>query len=157
MIHAAILLAVTSAPLQAPVDDAQREQPVLGRTDDRADRIGRKLRCPVCQGMPIAESPSEMAQDMMGRVREMLAEGQSEQEIIDYFVLRYGEWVRLEPTTEGMNLALWVLPPALLAAAIVTLFLLSRRRRAAPAPAPASPSPAKTDAYLDAVRDEVSE
>ena len=78
--------------------------------DDRAFEIGKELRCPVCQGMPIAESPSPMAQDMMKRVRVMLDEGKSRQEIQDYFVQRYGEWVILNPKAEGLSLLVWVLP-----------------------------------------------
>lgn len=73
--------------------------------------VGKLLRCPVCQGMPIAESPSPMAQDMMKQVRSMADAGQSREEIIAYFVSRYGEWVLLKPTARGFNILVWVLPP----------------------------------------------
>ncbi len=116
-----------------------------------AERIGSTLRCPVCQGMPIAESPSQMAQDMMKRVREMAAEGKSEAEIVDYFVGRYGEWVQLDPPKQGMNLLLWILPAGALLAGGAALLLLLRRRRPVPPVAPP-----KVDAELVArIRDEV--
>ncbi len=82
----------------------------VSANDDRAFAIGQEIRCPVCQGMPIAESPSPMAQDMMKRVRVMLDEGKSRQEILEYFVQRYGEWVVLNPKAEGLGILVWVLP-----------------------------------------------
>src|SRR3954470_5152771 len=88
--------------LATPAPESHRV--VALETDtDPAFAIGRGLRCPVCQGMPISESPSDMAQAMMKRVREMVAEGQSESDIKAYFVSRYGEWVLLEPTHQGVN------------------------------------------------------
>jgi len=156
MTAAPLLLVATLSAAASPPGEQATAGVVLGRTDDEADRIGRRLRCPVCQGMPIAESPSEMAQDMMKRVREMLAVGRSEAEITDYFVARYGEWVRLEPTTEGMNLWLWLLPPLALVLAVLTLVLRGRQRHRAAAPrGPTTRS--GEDAYVDAVRDEVNQ
>jgi cytochrome c-type biogenesis protein CcmH len=78
--------------------------------EQQAYEIGALLRCPVCQGMPIAESPSPMAQDMMRKVREDVALGKSREDILGYFTQRYGEWVLLKPTTQGMNMLVWALP-----------------------------------------------
>ncbi|MBN1962848.1 MAG: cytochrome c-type biogenesis protein CcmH [Deltaproteobacteria bacterium] len=74
------------------------------------EQIGRELRCPVCQGVPIGESPAPMAHSMMHKVRELHAQGKSREEILQYFVERYGEWVLLNPTTKGINWLLWLLP-----------------------------------------------
>jgi cytochrome c-type biogenesis protein CcmH len=118
-----------------------------------AQAIGSRLRCPVCQGMPISESPSEMAQAMMVRVREMLADGKSRDEILTYFTQRYGDWVLLDPRKSGINWLLWTLPPiALIAGAFV-----ARRytKRAADVSAPASTP--TDDPYLAAVRREVDQ
>jgi len=105
--------------------------------------------------MPIAESPSQMAQDMMARVREMVAQGKSRQEILDYFADRYGEWVLLEPTAHGMNLGLWVLPGvALLVGAALVLRYVRRQRGAS---IPLTPAEPPADAVLKAIRDEVHE
>lgn len=72
--------------------------------------IADQLRCPVCRGIPIAESPAELAQDMVKIIRQKLEEGQSEEEILAYFEDRYGEWILLKPKPRGLNLMIWVLP-----------------------------------------------
>jgi cytochrome c-type biogenesis protein CcmH len=95
----------------------------------RAERIGQKLRCPVCRGVPIADSPSELARQMMEVVRRQIAEGKSDEEILKYFEERYGEWALLQPKPEGMNLAIWILPVGfLLGGAAVILIRLKKRR-----------------------------
>jgi len=127
--------------------------PMVETTGDLAMQIGQKLRCPVCQGQPIAESPSQMAQDMMAKVRDMCAEGKNEEEITQFFVQRYGEWVRLAPTAEGMNLSLWILPViALMVGAFAAVAFARRSRREQPKPGKEESS---GDPYLDAVREEV--
>ena len=105
--------------------DMQNDQSVH---NDRAESLGQTLRCPVCQGMPISESPSTMAQDMMKRVHVMVDEGHSDFEIQQYFVARYGEWVLLEPSHEGPNWILWSLPPAAISVGVLWTFWYVRRR-----------------------------
>ena len=85
-------------------------------TESEAYQIGLLLRCPVCQGMPIADSPADMAQAMMKKIRTMTNEGRERQEILDYFVSRYGEWVLLKPKQEGLNWIIWIVPPLVLLA-----------------------------------------
>jgi len=92
----------------------------------KAESIGAVLRCPVCQGMPIADSPATMAVEMMDLVHEKVAAGESEEEIINYFIGRYGEWVLLKPTTKGFNLFVWILPP--IALFFACLFIVYRAR-----------------------------
>jgi cytochrome c-type biogenesis protein CcmH len=75
-----------------------------------AHEIAAKLRCPVCQGLSAADSTSPAAIAMQKRVRELVAAGYDEQQIKDFFVDRYGEWLLLEPTRGGLNQALWLLP-----------------------------------------------
>ncbi|MBI4124582.1 MAG: cytochrome c-type biogenesis protein CcmH [Deltaproteobacteria bacterium] len=95
--------------------------------DSRARTVADQLRCPVCRGIPIAESPSELARDMMGVIRQKLAEGQSEEEILRYFEDRYGEWILLKPKAKGMNLLVWGLPALLLVGGGIFLaFKISR-------------------------------
>lgn len=72
-------------------------------------KVASRLRCPVCQGMSVSDSPSKTAVEMKGRVRELVAQGYSEQQIIDYFVARYTDWVLLEPTFAD-HWAVWVVP-----------------------------------------------
>jgi cytochrome c-type biogenesis protein CcmH/NrfF len=75
-----------------------------------AHEIGLGLRCPVCQGMSVADSTSPAAVNMQNRIRELVAAGYERQQIEDFFVERYGEWVLLAPTTSGLNLIVWVGP-----------------------------------------------
>jgi cytochrome c-type biogenesis protein CcmH len=121
--------------------------------DPEVEAIGRELRCPVCQGMPIGESPSETAQAMMKRVRELHAEGKSHQEILDYFVARYGEWVLLRPEARGFRLVVWLMPPLGLLLGLAAIFAYVRRNKGKPAE-PAVPAVATTeDPYLKRVRE----
>lgn len=82
--------------------------------DEQARQIADQLRCPVCRGIPISESPAELAQDMMKVIREKLQNGESEEQILKYFEDRYGEWILLSPKPKGLNLIVWVLPVLLL-------------------------------------------
>jgi cytochrome c-type biogenesis protein CcmH len=122
-------------------------------SEAQAHDIGKQLRCPVCQGMPISESPSEMAQAMMKRVREMQAEGKSRDEIITYFTDRYGDWVLLNPRTTGINWLLWGLPPI----ALIVGAFIARRYLKRPADMPSSAVTSTDDPYLAAVRREVDQ
>lgn len=79
---------------------------------DQVEAIASRLRCPVCQTVSVAESPSQQARDMREIILQQVAEGRTDQEIIASFVDRYGEWVILDPPARGATLALWLLPPA---------------------------------------------
>ncbi len=101
-------------------------------TEDPAERemlkIAQKLRCAVCQNQPVSESNSGLARDMRAVIREQLAVGKNEEQIIDYFVDRYGDYVLLEPRKSGAALLLWVLPPIVLVFAAVFAWLVLRGR-----------------------------
>lgn len=95
----------------------------------RAERLGKQLRCPVCRGVPIADSPAELAQQMMGTVRAQIAAGKSDAEILSYFEERYGEWALLQPKAEGANLLIWILPLGfIMAGAIFIVWQLGKQR-----------------------------
>ncbi|MGB7291688.1 MAG: cytochrome c-type biogenesis protein [Thermodesulfobacteriota bacterium] len=78
--------------------------------DDEVREISYLLMCPVCQGQSVAESNSELAKDMRSIIREKLEAGESKEEIINYFVNRYGESILGYPPVKGVNLLLWILP-----------------------------------------------
>ena len=78
--------------------------------DDRARAIAKKLQCPVCQTISVADSPSDLAAQMRAIIRQKLAEGWTEEQIINYFVERYGDGVLLEPPRQGFGLLAWVGP-----------------------------------------------
>ncbi|MEO1173114.1 MAG: cytochrome c-type biogenesis protein [Myxococcota bacterium] len=154
-----LALLITMSVAQAPAEPQPTEmvpakiEVEVERTNDRAIILGRKIRCPVCQGMPISESPSKSAQDMMAVLRRLIAENKTDTEIIDYFKARYGEWAILEPSRSGFNLLVWLLPVvALLIAGIV--FRSSIARKTEPTPEPAADDDTD-DPYLRALRDEV--
>jgi cytochrome c-type biogenesis protein CcmH len=87
---------------------AQKPEPVTlsPELETRARNLGLELKCPVCQGSAIAESPSEFARSMMVELRSQVQAGKSDAEITQYFVSRYGEDVRLKPN----NPFIWILP-----------------------------------------------
>lgn len=76
--------------------------------DEQTTAIAKQLKCPVCQNIPVAYSQSQLAGEMRQVIRERLAQGESEEAIVQYFVDRYGEDVLLEPRREGFSLLLWV-------------------------------------------------
>ncbi|MBA3889140.1 MAG: cytochrome c-type biogenesis protein CcmH [Gemmatimonadaceae bacterium] len=126
-------------------------QPPAAAVDSAAlDRLTREvsqeLRCPVCQGESIQESPAELAQEMKGVVREQLAAGRTPDEVKAYFVGRYGEWILLRPTTTGVNLMLYWLPPIVMIAGGAVVVLLARRWIRASRLATPTPSPTPDDA-----------
>ncbi|HUM10151.1 MAG TPA: cytochrome c-type biogenesis protein [Myxococcaceae bacterium] len=124
----------------------------------RVQALGKQLRCPMCQGLSIADSNSSAARAQMDKVRELVAAGRTDQEIRDYFTSRYGEWALLEPPASGMNLLVWLLPLALLVGGGLAIARTMRRPVAAPdasAPPPGKEHAPADDPYLEAVRAEL--
>jgi len=123
----------------------------------RVQALGKQLRCPMCQGLSIADSNSSAARAQMDKVRELVAAGKTDQQIRDYFTSRYGEWALLEPPASGMNLLVWLLPLALLVGGGLAI-ARTMRRPAVVASVPASKPedrPPADDPYLEAVRAEL--
>jgi cytochrome c-type biogenesis protein CcmH len=84
--------------------------PPADQVDDIAHRIATHLRCPVCQALSVAASSSEAAVMFQRRIKELVAAGYTEEQIDDYFVDRYGDWILLDPPAEGMQWILWIVP-----------------------------------------------
>lgn len=120
----------------------------------RTNEIGQLLRCPVCQGMSVADSPAEMAVNMKGQVRELLERGYTEEQILRYFELSYGEFVLLRPKSP----VLWMLPVLALVLGAAVVFIKLRKLEQAPVPPPTADRqpPTADDPYLARVRDLVS-
>jgi cytochrome c-type biogenesis protein CcmH len=118
---------------------AESPPPVQEDPLDRAVlEIAKDLRCTVCQNQPVAESNADLAQDMRQIIREQLVAGKSREEIVDYFVARYGDYVLMKPPTERAGLLLWVAPPLLLVALVLLgWFFLRQRSHVPPSPTPA--------------------
>lgn len=93
----------------------------------RASRLASELRCPVCQGLSIQDSPSPLAQEMKGLIRSQVVEGRSDDEIRQYFISKYGEWILLEPRAVGLNLLVYVMPALALVAGAGLIAVAVRR------------------------------
>lgn len=117
--------------LALPVPAAAREaapasaDPAL---EARVMRVSSELRCLVCQNETIAGSNAELAVDLRNQVREMLRQGQTEQQVFDYMTARYGDFVLYRPPVKSTTLLLWYGPPLMLGAGLLALWLLLRRR-----------------------------
>ena len=94
----------------------------------RARAISRGLRCPVCQGEDIDDSNAPISRDLRLLVRERLVAGDSDEEVVDYIVARYGEFVLFNPRASGSGLILWLAGPAMLLAGGALAFAVTRRR-----------------------------
>jgi cytochrome c-type biogenesis protein CcmH len=94
--------------------------------EEEVRRIATELRCAVCQNLSVADSPSELAQQMREVILEQLKEGKSPEQIKAYFVSKYGEWILLAPPPKGFNLLIWVLPFGAVVAGILLVFLVGR-------------------------------
>jgi cytochrome c-type biogenesis protein CcmH len=99
----ALLLMTGAASAQQPVDS-------LAALEAQTHELASQLRCPVCQGLSIDDSPTELAREMRDLIRDQLASGSTPADVRAYFVSKYGEWVLLEPKPEGFNLAVYALP-----------------------------------------------
>jgi cytochrome c-type biogenesis protein CcmH len=95
--------------------------------DARTTAVASTLRCPVCQGESIQDSPSELAKQMRAVVKDRLRAGESPEQIKAYFVSRYGEWILLEPKMTGLNVALYVLPVVLILGGLALIVILVKR------------------------------
>jgi cytochrome c-type biogenesis protein CcmH len=144
-----LLGATPHAPQQAG------STPLDAPREERVRALGKQLRCPMCQGLSIADSGSSAARAQMDRVRELVAEGRTDEEIRAYFVARYGEWALLEPSAQGLNWVVWLGPGALLLLGAWLVARLVRRRPSAQTPPGATSSASPADPYLDAVRAEL--
>lgn len=98
------------------------------QVERRMTAIAAELRCLVCQNESIAGSRADLAVDLRRQIREQIAAGRSDQEIMAYMVDRYGDFVRYRPPLKGSTLLLWFGPALLLAAGLVALVLHLRRR-----------------------------
>ena len=117
-----------SGPVLAVQPDEMLKDPVL---EHRARDLSRELRCMVCQNQSIDDSEAPLARDLRLLVRERLTKGDSDQEVLDYLVSRYGQFVLLKPPFEWQTLLLWGLPPLALMAGLIGLLLRARRQNSA--------------------------
>jgi cytochrome c-type biogenesis protein CcmH len=114
-------------------------------TAERADALAAELRCPDCQGLSVADSPTSSAREIRRQIEDLVADGATDDEVRAHFVARYGEWIRLAPS----GAMPWLIPFGVLAAGVLALGAWLLRR---PGGVPAADRP--TEAQRHAVRDE---
>jgi cytochrome c-type biogenesis protein CcmH len=130
----AVILA-SAVGLGAVIVAATSEPPRPLTIEERVEGIASRLRCPVCQNLSVADSPSRLAGEMRETIGDRLRAGQSPAEIRAYFVDRYGQWILLSPRGTGLGLLPWLAPAAALAVgALAVGAVLMRRRREEPSP-----------------------
>ena len=132
LIAVLVVLAITPQATATPVE--------------RAEALAAELRCPDCQGLSVADSPTSSAREIRRQIDELIAGGATDDEVRAHFVARYGEWIRLAPSAA----LIWIVPFAVLAAGTAGLVLWLRGRRAAP-----PVTPPVSDAERRRLRDEV--
>ncbi|HEX5211854.1 MAG TPA: cytochrome c-type biogenesis protein [Pseudolabrys sp.] len=128
-----VALAVPTAALAVEPDEMLKDP----QLEMRARHLSEELRCMVCQNQSIDDSAAPLARDIRLLVRERLTKGDSDSEVLNYLVARYGEFVLLKPRVELQSLLLWGLPPFALVAGMIALYMTARRRAAAEAQPPA--------------------
>lgn len=132
-----------------------------GPSQDEVNAVARRLFCPVCENTPLDVCPTEACQQWRDVIRTKLVEGQSEQEILDYFAMMYGDSVLAEPPPR--QLAAWLLPAVIFVAAVAAfvIWLRSSMRPVPVAPMAASEDQAQTvlesDPYIERLEKELAE
>ncbi len=121
----ALFFASTATAVDSATEAALAADPVA---EKRLQHLSEELRCLVCQNQTIADSNAELAQDLRREIRGMIKDGKSDKEIIDFMVVRYGDFVLYRPPVKGITLLLWGGPVALMLLGLVVLVRYLRRR-----------------------------
>ncbi len=128
MVGTALGAGLRPASAQSPAPRQVQEQDVYA--------IAAQLRCVVCQNLSVGDSPSEMANQMRVVIRERLAAGESREQVIQYFVDKYGDWILLAPPRRGFTLLVWIFPYIAVGIGLIIVgyFLRTWTRRSSVAP-----------------------
>lgn len=124
----ALALGLLATPVLAVEPHEVLDNPAL---EQRARDLSAGLRCPICKNESIDESNAALSAELRVVVRERLVAGDTDQQVLDYLVARYGEFVLLRPTAEGANIVLWLAAPAMLLLALAMGWQVIRRKPAA--------------------------
>jgi cytochrome c-type biogenesis protein CcmH len=131
----ALALLVPAAAFAVTPDEMLKDP----KLEARARNLSRELRCMVCQNQSIDDSEAPLAHDLRVLVRQRIEAGDSDKQVLDFLVARYGEFVLLKPPLELNTVLLWGLPPAVLVIGLIGLFWLARRPQLAAEAAALSP------------------
>jgi cytochrome c-type biogenesis protein CcmH len=131
MIRVLAVLLMLATPAWAVLPDEILADPGL---EARARAISRTIRCPVCQGESIDDSGAPISRDLRLIIRERVMAGDTDAQVTDYIVARYGEFVLFKPPAAGVNLILWAAGPLMLLAGVGVAFATLRRKGTPPEP-----------------------
>ncbi len=144
---AVLFLALTLAGSAIAVEpDEMLKDPAQ---EARAEAIGRQLRCPVCKTESIEESDADFTKDLRKVVREQVAAGKTDTQVLDFMHDRYGDFILLRPPFKSTTWALWLAPPVLLVVGGIFAFFMTRRR---PTTVDAAPLTAAEKAAVEALK-----
>ena len=150
------LLAVVFSAGRAAAQGATPPGPI---TDNDINRVAHQLYCPVCESIPLDVCPTQACVQWRATIGEKLAVGWTDQQILDYFVTQYGERVLARPSSHGLNVLVWVIPPLLVLAGTVVLWRVLRQLRPAPAARPLAATPqaaaGSSDEYTERLEQEL--
>ena len=128
MIKKMLVILLLTMPMLARAEaQPMGDDPVV---EARLKSLSTELRCLVCQNQTLADSNAPLAEDLRREIRELISKGMSDKEIIDYLVVRYGDFVRYRPPLKSQTVLLWVGPALLLVAGFAGLWVTLRRRNA---------------------------
>lgn len=147
------LFVLTLLQVKVPdITEAPKGVPIAGvMLDQRTNEVASLLRCPVCQGLSVSDSPSTMAQDMKHQVRDLLARGYTQEQILAYFERSYGQFVLLKPKFSGVAAMVWLLPIAALIFGAIVVF--SKAKQLEEGPSEKTAAVAEEDPYIARVRE----
>lgn len=158
------LLAAGASAQQAPenlgldaprLTDTPAGPPLSGEAlERRTEEVASTVRCPVCQGLSVADSPTDSAQAIKRELHDLLAEGYSEEQVLGYLERSYGEFIRLAPKARGFNLVVWLAPILGVLAGLLLIARRIRSGRTADGDAAAEAADSELDPYLEQVRRE---
>jgi cytochrome c-type biogenesis protein CcmH len=148
-----VMLLQLKVPDASQFVGAPQGRPLTGAELDRSTtEVGGLLRCPVCQGLSVADSPSAMAVNMKEQVRDLLSRGYTREQILTYFEQSYGQFVLLKPKFQGVSSLVWLLP---IAALLLGVVVVVSKNRALVAHQPKVAADPVEDPYLARVREMV--
>jgi cytochrome c-type biogenesis protein CcmH len=131
-----LALSLTGTALAVEPDEMLKDP----AQEARAEAIGRQLRCPVCKTESIEESDADFTKDLRRVVREQVAGGKTDAQVLDFMHQRYGDFILLRPPFKSYTWALWLAPPVLLVLGGFFAFFMTRRRPTTVDPAPLTPA-----------------
>jgi cytochrome c-type biogenesis protein CcmH len=148
----ALLLSLLAAGSAAAQDGTP---PPRNVSDDDVNRVARQLYCPVCENIPLDVCPTQACTQWRATIREKLAAGWTDQQVLDYFSAQYGERVLARPTARGLTALVWLIPPLVILAGGAIVWQFLRRSRPKPQPAPPPSTAAPADEYTQRLEQEL--